>query len=70
MNKQALTAAITTVPARPGQQPVSGRPGVVARIEDDGRVTHWRIVRTTRDPLGAVIEYEPALPTTRQDTHR
>lgn len=43
---------------------------VVARIEDDGRVTHWRIVRTTRDPLGAIIEYEPALPTTRQDTHR
>lgn len=54
--------------ATPNSQ--SGRPGVVARIEDDGRVTHWRIVRTTRDPLGAVIEYEPALPTTRQDTHR
>lgn len=39
---------------------------VIARVEDNGHLTHWRIVRIGRDPLGAVIEYEPAIPLPRR----
>lgn len=34
-------------------------PGVMAHIEDDGRVTYWKLTSTRVDKCGTVNEYVP-----------